>query len=122
MSDVDSPVENRWKNPVTYSIAAGVLLLIVLLILWSQGGTENTRKPKGETSTEENSLATARDGLAKNTDLTTCRSAMLQINSYVADHADQRPPGLSADQKKQRQELFSLDEGELNEVGASNYT
>ena len=71
MSDVDSPVENRWKNPVTYSIAAGVLLLIVLLILWSQGGTENTGKPKRETSTEENSLATARDGLAKNTDLTT---------------------------------------------------
>ncbi len=122
MSNVDSPVENRWKKKRTYLLAAGGLLLIALLFFWLQGDTEGPRKPRGETSSEENSLAAARDGLAKNTDLNTCRSAVLQINSYLADHPELRPPALSAEQKTRLQETFHFDEGELNEIGAGNYT
>src|SRR5262249_46500054 len=99
------------------AIAVGVVSLIVLPYLWlAEGMRDDERKTREKGDAEENSLVIARDGLAKNTDITTCRSAVLQINSYLANHPDQRPQALSADQKKQLQDLFTLDEGELNEV------
>jgi hypothetical protein len=122
MSHADEPATNRWLNKLTYVIAAGVLLLILLLVLWLQGGSSGKGKLKGDTDSEENSLVTARTALAKNTELTTCRAAVLQLNSYLANHADQRPPPLAADQKKQLQTTFGLDEGELGEIESLNYT
>jgi hypothetical protein len=122
MSDADSPVKHPVKTLLTSVIAAGVLLLIVLLYFWSQGGTGGKGGAEGKTDTDENSLITARDSLAKNTDLSTCRSAVLQINSHLATHPELRPPAVPADQKKWLQEFFGLDEGELDEVAGGNYT
>jgi hypothetical protein len=105
------------------AITVGVVLFVALPYLWfSEGVRDKSGKSKEKGDAEENSLVTARDGLAKNTDLTTCRSAVLQINSYLTTHPDERPPALSADQKKLLQEFFSLDEGELGEIANSNYT
>jgi hypothetical protein len=123
MSNVEPHLQSGTNRKLVYIACGAVLVLVIPLAVWmlgGTGGTTDTSRPGGEV--EENSLISAREALAKNTDLNTCRSAVLQINSYLANHSDQRSPGLTAGQKKLFQETFGLDAREMDEVEAGNYT
>src|SRR6266851_7095645 len=107
MGSIEKGVKSSLTLWMILVVATGIVLLIALPYLWlAQGLQEKDNKHKDKGESEENSLAAARDALAKNTDLTTCRSAIVQINSHLATNTDLRGPGLSTVQSKQFQELF----------------
>lgn len=123
MSNAEPHPQGGTNRRLTYLAGGAVLVLVIPLVVWMFGGsgrTTDTSRPGGEA--EENSLAAARDALAKSTDLNTCRSAVVQLNSYLANHGEQRGPGPSTEQKKLLEDTFRLDAGERAEVEARNYT
>jgi hypothetical protein len=105
-------------------IAVPVVALILLLYLTLRGGSSGRIGPlePGKHKSGPSYLALARTMLAKQTDANTCRQAVEQLNSHLNEAADHAPGALSAGQKKQLQELFGLDRGDLAEVSNNRFT
>jgi hypothetical protein len=86
------------------------------------GGTANpTAKSPGPARTEDQ-LESARQVLSGSPDRAGCATALQLINGYVAAHPEQRPPALTAEQKKLLATRFGLDPAELAEVESPTYT
>jgi hypothetical protein len=82
------------------------------------------KKPKGPTATShksEETLDSALKDLKKGVDLEGCRTAIQQLNNYLASHADEIR-ALSAADKDALQRQFQLDQAELSEVENSFFT
>src|SRR5437867_498710 len=61
-------------------------------------------------------LEVARETLSRATDLNACRAARQQLNAYLTEDAQNRPPVLSEEARKRLQALADLTADELIEV------
>lgn len=71
---------------------------------------------------QENALEQARESLGRANDLATCRSAIQQINTYLTEKNERRPPQLTSEAASQLQEKVGLRPDEVKEIEGSNYT
>jgi hypothetical protein len=94
--------------------------MAMFLFGFSTVETKNTASGPGRV--EEDNLAAARQTLARQTDLTTCRGALGQINSELGENPQRRPPSLAQEQKDWLREQVGLDPNELAEIDGGNYT
>jgi hypothetical protein len=119
------PERGRW---LAWTVAAGAVLLVGLVLWLVFGGTTvNPGDPKTREGGPENPLADAKVELTKETDLSTCRTALQQINNFLTTPDEKRqkrpqPPSLDAEQRQLLQERFGLDESALAELEAGTYT
>src|SRR5438876_6013200 len=101
------------------AIAAALILLVSGFIYF---GRTSPRASSEVKVYETDKLEAARRDLIKTTDPTTCRNAIQQINLYVSDHAKQRPPALSAEQRAFLSDQCLGDPTEMAEVEGTSYT
>src|SRR5262245_19223339 len=98
----EEPQGGRWYTNRAVLAAAAVAAIAVVFFFFVGGGGRTKVRPTGTGSTaerpREDELTTAREALAKETDYATCDSALQQINSYLAQHPEQRPPALSSEE------------------------
>src|SRR5262245_5448886 len=108
---------------ITITVVVVVALIVAPYLYLTSKGTQGPQTAKtGARSSVEDALETAQQTLAKETDPNTCRSALQQINSYLADNPGKRPAVLTAEQVKGLQPRLGLDRSELGEIEGSNYT
>jgi hypothetical protein len=99
-----------------------VVVAIVVMLLFGFSTVPTQKTESGPNRAEESGLESARQTLSRQTDLTTCRGTLSQINSELGDNPQRRPPALTAEQKDWLREQVGLDAGELAEIDNSNYT
>jgi hypothetical protein len=107
-----------------YILLAPVLVfgLILLVLILGRSATPTTNSGGGAGRVEESGLESARQSLARQTDLLTCRSALQQINSELSQRSQQAPPSLTADENAWLRRHAGLDSGEIAEIEGGNYT
>jgi hypothetical protein len=103
-----------------YLFVGGAVLLFGLLALSLLGPTGAGKTETGKP--EDDPLKTARSALTRETDLSTCRNALQQLNAYLSQDASRRAPSLTADQRAELQSLFGLEPGELAELESPTFT
>jgi hypothetical protein len=99
-------------------IAVLIGLVIVLLPFFRISRGQEERKGKAP----EDLLTQARQSLARDTDVNTCRTALQQINSHLLKKPDMRPPGWQPGQREETQRLLGLPDADLSEADSSTYT
>jgi hypothetical protein len=99
-----------------------IFLVVLLFYIFYGPSPTATNNGGGSKQVEENSLETARQSLARQTDLNTCRTVLQQINSELGEKPALRPPALSQVQTEWLRKNANLDEGELKEIDSPNYT
>src|SRR6516164_7941729 len=100
------------KKSLRWLLLSFVLCPLSLLPGCTGGGTANpTAKSPGPARTEDQ-LESARQVLSGSPDRAGCATALQLINGYVAAHPKQRPPALTAEQKKLLATRFGLDPAE----------
>ena len=78
-----------------------VLLVMLLALTLRNTGIRNPGDPrKLKTVKEENHLATVRSTLAKQTDLSTCKAVIGQLNAHLQNDPDYAPPALPRKSKE----------------------
>jgi hypothetical protein len=129
MNPDEQPVTGRWERFFSgyriWLILAPVFLFFAIVgVYYLLGGSSTlTTNPGGDRKrTEEDNLTAARQALARQTDLTTCRGALSQINSELGEQPERRPPALTQEQKDWLRQQAGLDSGELTEIDSGNYT
>jgi hypothetical protein len=114
----------------TVAIAAWIVVPILLLAALLVMTLRNTGKPKddpkdhrGKLTTQENTLVTVRDTLARRVDLATCRAVVSQLNAHLqragAEHA---VPALAPAAARRLKEQLGLDDGDLAELTSPTFT
>jgi hypothetical protein len=117
------PWESKYLQLRIAGVIGGLIVLAIIAIFlfgFSSVQTPNTSSSPGRV--EEDNLAAARQTLSRQTDLTTCRGVLGQINSELGDKPHRRPPTLTPEQKDWLRDHAGLDAGELTEIDNSNYT
>jgi transglutaminase-like putative cysteine protease len=116
-------IPTRVKVWLTAGIAV-VVVGLVLLTAWRPAAPVAPKRSPGTKAPDENSLETARQTLAQEPDASACRTAVQQINSYLGQAAGQadRPPIPSDEQAQALRQTAGLEQPELDEIRASNYT
>jgi hypothetical protein len=71
---------------------------------------------------EEDSLREARDSLAREPDLATCKDAIGKVNNHLSQHPDLRSANLDAQASTKLREQFGLDSGDMAELESVTYT
>jgi hypothetical protein len=99
-----------------------VLIIILPFLIVGSSQTKTTAPSIGPKSTEDNPLDTARAALQRQTDFTTCRGALQQINTHLGAGKGGHRAALPPDQAERLRGLFGLDPGELDEIRGGNYT
>jgi hypothetical protein len=123
MSQAEPETPGRKRGPLFYVLAGSGVLLAALFAWLTLGGTPATSPKNNRTeSGGENNLELARQGLARETDLNSCRTAVQQLNTYFRQYPRFQAPPLETDQKKRLQKFFGLDEGSLAEIESSPFT
>src|SRR5207237_5994683 len=70
----------------------------------------------------EDVLESATEALYKATDLTSCKAAVQQLNTYLGRHADAKPQPLSAQEQARVEADFAVDREELAEINSTTFT
>lgn len=120
----DEPRAERWITNwvLIYCLPPAIIGAILALYLYVGRTPEGTR-PTGPTGpTQVNQLDAARTALTRGTDLAACRSALQQINAYLAREPRDRPPPLGTDQAARLEKLFGLDKGARAEIAEAGFT
>ncbi len=99
-----------------------IVLAIAAIFLFGFSSVETKNTGGGPGHVEEDNLATARQTLVRQNDLTTCRGALSQINTELNEKPERRPPALTDQEKDWLREQAGLDAGELTEIDSGNYT
>jgi hypothetical protein len=105
-------------------ILAGIIPvgLLIAFMLAGRGSHKATKTAERSTATEEDNLRDARDVLARDADIASCKAAIGKINNHLNLHPDLRPPAVSGDTLARLGERFGLSPDELTEVESSTYT
>lgn len=102
-----------------------VLLLLCCLLLAGCPGrpTPNASTRRNRAPTDE-ALEQARETLTRASDLTTCRTALQQVNLHLGRNPELRPAMLTPEQRRLLQEAthFNLNAAELAEVESASFT
>jgi hypothetical protein len=110
---------------------AAIVVVVVLAYFGIRSRMDsrlNDRPQKPLTSSQEAPLPTdesmqaVRDALRKGTDLAACRGVVQELNSYLVQHADERPKALAPADSEFLKTHFNLDSGELKEIENPNFT
>jgi hypothetical protein len=108
---------------ITVTACVVVALIVALYFYLTSRSTQGpTAARQGARSNVEDALETAQQTLTKETDVNTCRGALQQINSYLADNPGKRPAVLTAEQLGALQPRLGLDRSEVAEIEGGNYT
>ena len=116
--DPDAPVKGktRW-----YLIGGGAA--VIAGILYFVFGTHSPRSTKStENKTTDNPLESARRALSRETDLETCRSALTQINAYLAKKEGGQDSHFPPEEEVALRDHSGLDAAEWAEITGSSYT
>jgi hypothetical protein len=123
MSSTESPGGRDARTYYSLKVAgivAGVIVgLILFLYLTLGGSTPGTGNQNKGNRPGDSPLEAARTALAKDTDLTTVRTALQLVNTHLARDPSQRPP---APEKGRPRDRFGLADDERAEVESSSYT
>jgi hypothetical protein len=105
------------------SILAAILGIGVAGFLLA-GGRSSTKEPKqvSRAVVEEDGLRDAREVLARDADIASCKDAISKINTHLGRHPELRPPAVGADTLAKLGERFGFDAGDLAEAGNAGYT
>ena len=107
------------------------LVVVVAILIAVPVGAAAVIRGRSKTSTtnvqvqhvaEEDSLREARDSLAREPDLATCKAAIGKVNNHLGQHPDLRPPTPDAQTLAKLREQFGLDAGDLAELESVTYT
>ena len=103
-------------------VAACAVVLVGIFLYLLLGGA--TVAPTTTTQKGENSPEAARKTLEKDTDVTTCRTALTQFNSFNQQSTNPHPPGLSKAAQEHLQQRFGLDHdpAAIREIEGDSYT
>jgi hypothetical protein len=112
----------RIRMTLAYWVAGAVAGLSAFLYLTLGISTPPTAGPGKAGGPGDNALEAARSALAKDTDLSTCRSALQQINTHLGRDPGPRPPARDPAEKERLRARFGLDDGEQAEVDSGTYT
>jgi hypothetical protein len=114
------------KGPTGWYVAAwvggtvlGLLLLTFLFLGRSSTGTVQTA-PGAQAA--EDDLETARQLLAKDTDLATCQTALNHVNAHSGQVPARRPPVLTETRAEALRRLAGLKPDEVEEITGSSFT
>jgi hypothetical protein len=113
----------RGSLKIIGTVAACAAVLVGVFMYLLLGGTTavstTPTRPGGDNSPEA-----ARKTLEKETDVTTCRTALTQFNSYNQQATNQHSRGLSKPSQEHLQQRFALDRdpGALREIEGDSYT
>jgi hypothetical protein len=110
----------------TWIVAATSLVFVLALVGYffflGSSPPMATNRVSSPAQTNESGVETARQNLARQTDLNACRSALQQINAELSDKPALRPPALTKKQKDWLRTNLDLNTEELSEVESSHYT
>jgi hypothetical protein len=106
-------------TPYLLGGGAALLVLLLFLSLWGPGGGTNKDDPRKR---EDRGLEAARQALARETDLNACQNARLQLNTYLSQDPQRRPPAMPLAQRERVQKFFKLEPAELEELDAGAFT
>ncbi len=117
------PGQRPLESYFIYVGIAAVIGLLVMLILSVLGPASDTPTATTKSTNEgEGGLEAAKQGAARETDLSTCRSAFHLINDYLQQKADKRPSLGGTDERERLQQFFGLKQDELSELESPNFT
>lgn len=128
MSYDEPPMMSQEERPPThYPIwiwlvpLIAVLGLIIYLAAGGKSPPATTRTSEARLTTESG-VETARQSLARQTDMNACRNALQQINTEIGDKPTLHPPSLTDEQKTWLHDHLNLSDEELKELETSHYT
>jgi hypothetical protein len=118
------PWEKLFASYIVWLWIGPIIILLFVILLFALGGSSSrpTNNAGGPARAEENHLEMARQTLARQTDLNSCRDALQQINAEWSEKPDLRPPPLTNERKDWLREHINLDKNELAEIESGNYT
>src|SRR5213596_887747 len=112
-------MKQLWRLVLSFTLLI-VLAATLIVAGCTRGPATGPKDPGGQ---RDDPLELARDFLSKSTDLNAARSALQQINRFVGDHPDQRPPALTAEQRALLAgSQVNLTPDELAEVESNSFT
>jgi len=120
-----SPVRRPIVTRRLLILAGGGGAIVVLFYLLA---FHSTRLPpsapvvRGTSRQAGNELEAVRETLRRDNDLTGCRNAVAQINSYLARHPDARKPAALTDDERKLLKQLQLDDDEINEISNQTFT
>jgi len=102
----------------------GIVVLAIVGFLFFLIGSPppTTTRTNSPVQANESGIETARQTLARQTDLNACRSALQQINSAMGEKSAMRPPALTKEQKDWLRANLPLSAEEWSEIESSHYT
>jgi hypothetical protein len=104
-------------------VVIGCIVLIGLAIgIVSRTKTVIPEKVATQTKSTTSALDAVRDALRKGADFEACRTAVQQLNAYLARNPNEGAAALTESQQKLLAEKFHLDSGEMTEVGSRVFT
>jgi hypothetical protein len=121
---MSTEVEQARRGYMPVVVIAGVIVTIAVsgfVLVRGRGTTGPSAAPVRHVA-EDNSLREARDILAREPDLASCKAVVSKVNSHLNQHAELRPPALSAEDLAKLGDRFKLDAGERAEIESSTYT
>jgi hypothetical protein len=110
---------SKWKL-IAYVTGAGVVILISFAVVCAS----RTVKPPstGSEIAQTDTLESVKSGLAKTTDYGTCKNARQQLNLYLSQHPERKPPTLTDAQRKYLTEKCLDDPSDLTEIEGGSFT
>jgi hypothetical protein len=117
------PALPTWLLVLLASVVPALLLLFVLIPGCSGTGGPTAASNRQKRATDE-ALEQARETLSRASDLTTCRTALQQINLHLGRNPERRPATLTTEQVEilKDPKQFGLNAAELSEVDSSAFT
>jgi hypothetical protein len=103
----------------------GVLCLVAGLLLSAGCVRPSQTSSRASTTThaeQDDPLDSTMDVLRKDSDYTTCRNIIPELNSYLARHPDEQPALPSAAEEETLRQRYHLDPAELREVTSGSFT
>lgn len=105
-----------------------IVIAVGVFVVLGAGATLFIRLPQSATPSAktqaraENILDAVRDVLRKDVSFETCRGAVQQLNSHLAQHPEQKPPVLTDVERQLLTSRLGLDPDEMAEVESPSFT
>ena len=118
---MEPETSRRWG--ILAAVAALVVLAAVVVVtVYLPGRTTNSTNREIRQARPEDHVENTREAPARSANLTACRQAVQEMNSYLSRSSGDRPPSLTAEQRDLLQKEFKLDEDEMAEVAGGTFT